>query len=553
MLEELKDGCVELGDEGGRGATNAGGAGQGVGSRRSEGKRSCAWQQVLGEELRWFHVESVVDAVEGASNGQEEPGSMEDADKTLPPFPNLVNSEGETDWAKYLLWMEDDMSLEERTNNNMFLTGNSIRDVSSDEVLQHLSSDARPTNQRSILLFKDLPAVHQGQHDGLAMYILGYDAADGLFFVRRFERLSSKIELLPRYWDCGKEKACLSIGGVLQIIRDVNLSAASTSHASVFPEWDEEFGFKVVVLAMFAQWVLDFSSGFRMTEEVEEMAAMLLWNWRYSLLTRSAGARACMHKFDDEKANQRPSGGCERGETQAVGEWSTRPKSPLSGSSGSSQDSAVDDNEKTDQVSSPIATTPNDRRATTYDSDEEEEWAALQEWAARSKLRNATQNVSAEPAAGSVATRPENSPDSPLSLTSALMTPEREDSPFDMSDPAKPVNAKRFSDTSTLCDEGEENKETFAFANAIRHAMLKEGSIEAMLKIYLEFVKEHPEHDSRKKRADLFDFLVAHVGSKYGGSLSVIETLAVLEKMGLAEEKAAEANLEIVGRGSKSG
>lgn len=465
-----------------------------------------------------------------------------------------MNPEGETDWAKYLLWMEDDMSLEERTNNNMFLTGDSIRDVSSDEVLQHLSSDATPTIQRSILLFKDLPAVRQGQHDGLAMYILGYDAADRLFFVRRFERLSSKIELLPRYWDCGKEKVCLSIEGVLQILRDVNLSAASTSHASVFPEWDEELGFKVVVLAMFAQWVLDFSGSFRMTEAVEEIAATLLWNWRYSLLTGTAGARACVHKFDEEEANERPSGGNERGEMQVVGKWSTPPDSPSSdGSSGSPQASAVDDTEKSDQVSSPIAITANDRRAKTYDSDEEEEWAALRQWAARSKLRNATQNVAAEPAAGLVATRADNSPDSLLRLTSALMTPKREYSPFDISDPAKPVDAKRFSDTSTLCDEGEESKETFAFANAIRHAMLKEGSIEAMLKVYLEFVKKHPEHDSKKKRADLFEFLVAHVGEEDGGSLSVIETLPVSEKMGLAEEKVAEANLDIAGRGSKSG
>lgn len=188
--------------------------------------------------------------VDASSDGQATPDSIEDVDMTLPPFPNLATRAGETDWAKYLIWMEDDMSFEERTNNNMLVAGNSIQEVSSEEVITHLSLHIGPTAKRRILLFKDLPAMRQGQHDGLAMYILGYDAAESVFFVRRFERLSSKIELLPQYWDCGKEVVWLSVGRVLQILRDVDYGDASTDHASVLPEWDEELGFKVVVVAM---------------------------------------------------------------------------------------------------------------------------------------------------------------------------------------------------------------------------------------------------------------------------------------------------------------
>ena len=123
---------------------------------------------------------------------------------------------------------------------------------------------------------------------------------------------------------------------------------------------------------------------------------------------------------------------------------------------------------------------------------------------------------------------------------SKSLTPERAISPFNACDPAMLVNAKRFSDSSTLCDERGEIKESLAFVNAIRNTMLKERSIEAMSEIYLEYIKEHPEHDSEKKRSEFFEFLVAQVGEKDGGSLAIIDALQVLKKMGLAEGKEAD-------------
>lgn len=446
------------------------------------------------------------------------PDSTEDVDMSLPPFPDLVNTAGETDWAEYLLWMEDDMSLEERTNNNMLLVGNTIRDVSSKDVITHLSLDIVPIAKRRFLLFKDLPPMRQGQHDGLAMYILGYDAADTMLFVRRFERLSSKIELLPQYWGCGKEVVWLSVGRLLQILQEVDLGDASTSHASVLPEWDEELGFKVVVVAMFAQWVLDFGSGLRMMTEVAEMAQMLLSRWKDSLLTDSAGVMTSVRQFEGEKASHQPYEGVDT--TEGEGVVSVRKSLRLK----TAHSSAVCDHKTATQASPLTDNAARDRRDT-YDSDEEEEWAALEDWAARNKPERQINTAETEPEGRAATSYADLSPDKASEPNDAFLTPERIQSPLDASDLVKLVDTKRFSDSSTLYDGCEENKERLTFTCTVLDAMSNTGSTEAMLKVYSEFVKEHPEHDSEKKRWQLFEFLVAHVGEENGGPFSATNTL----------------------------
>lgn len=433
----------------------------------------------------------------------------------LPPFPDLVTAAGKTDWAEYLLWMEDDMSLEERTNNNMLLVGNAIRDVSSEDVITHLSLDIVPIAKRRFLLFKDLPAMRQGQHDGLAMYILGYDVAETMLFVRRFERLSSKIELLPRYWDCGKEVVWLSVGRLLQILQEVDLGDASTSHASVLPEWDEELGFKVVVVTMFAQWVLDFGDGLRMMTEVAEIVQMLLSRWRDSLLTDSAGVMTSGRQLEGEKASRQPYEGVDT--TRVVSVSKTL-------SLETAQSSGVCDHETATQAS-PLTNDAACDRRDTYDSDEEEEWAALEDWAARNKSVKQTNTVNTEPDGRAATSYADFSPEKAPERNDAFLTPERIQSPVHASDLVKLVDTKRISDSSTLYDGCEENKERLTFTCTVLDAMSNTRSTKAMLKVYSEFVKEHPEHDSEKKRWQLFEFLVAHVGEENGGPFAVTNTL----------------------------
>lgn len=462
---------------------------------------------------------------DGDSEGQATPDSREDVDMALPPFPSLVSTAGETDWAKYLLWMEDGMSFEERTNNNMLIVGNAIREVSFDDVITHLSLDIVSTTKRRILLFKDLPAMRQGQHDGLAMYILGYDAVERVLFVRRFERLSSKIELLPRYWNCGREAVWLSVGRLLQLLRDVKVGDACTSHASILPEWDEELGFKVVVVAMLAQWILDFSTGFWMMTEVAEIAQMFLSRWRDSLLTDSAGIMTSVHQFEERHASHQPYEGVDSTEGEEVVSVS---KSLCLKTAHSS---SVCDHKTATQTSPLIDDTARDR-GDTYDSDEEEEWAALEDWAARNKPEKQIKTINTEPEGRAATWQADFSPDKALKPKTPLLTPERVQPPLHASELVRVVDTKRFSDSSTLCDEYDENKEGLTFTNTVRNAMLSKGSIEAMLKVYSEFVKEHPEHDSEKKRSELFKFLVAHVGEKDGGTFSVTDISRVLKKIG---------------------
>ena len=480
--------------------------------------------------------------VEEVSDGQVTPDSIDDVDLALPAFPNVLNPASETDWAKYLLWIEDDMSCEERMNNNMLLTNNSIRELSSHGVIMHLSLDIKPSikQRRRNLLFKDLPGMRREKHDGLAMYILGYDATDRLFFVRRFERLSSKIELLPRYWDCGSEMLALSVGRLLQMLRDSELRNASSDHSSVLPEWDEELGFKIVVVAMFAQWMLDFSSGFQMTEEVVEITNMLLSRWKDSLLSGSVGATSHLSNANAGKGDEGTSGNHSGGGAQVVKELKTPAESPLCDDcSKSSQTSDLGDDKRAGHASSPVATAPHYERGTTYDSDEEEEWAGLQEWATRSKLRQSTEAVTTEAVAGPATLREELKPESRLRPTSPLITPEGGEPLSDSSDPASSIDVRRFSDSSTLFDEGGKYKASLTFTEAMRNAMLKECSIEAMLKVYSEFVKEHVEHNVERKRFDLFEFLVAHVEENDSSSLFVKNTRQEPKERDLAEEPQA--------------
>jgi len=134
-------------------------------------------------------------ADDGCSSFQGTHGPGADSSTATPDFPDITKASGETDWGKYLAYMEDDMSFEERINNNMLLEGSSIREISANQSLTQLSLDLERDDGRMMLLFKDLPAMRQGKQVGQAMYILGYDLARPDFFLRLFEKLPYNISV----------------------------------------------------------------------------------------------------------------------------------------------------------------------------------------------------------------------------------------------------------------------------------------------------------------------------------------------------------------------
>ena len=456
---------------------------------------------------------------------------------TLPAFPTLITTTGDTDWAKYLTWMEDDLSLDERVNNNMLLQGNSIRNVSFNEALTHLSLDTKPTAARRLLLFKDLPAMQQGAHHGQAMFILGYDLASTEFFLRLFERLPSTMYLIPECWEFGAEILRLSVGEVLEILRGGDSTELSTLKPSFWSEWNEDIGFKTVVVILFAQWILDFSIVLPLDAGVAGRVEESLLMWRESMLVEfEAGEGSVFDVVEEEHDEQSDAGmGSEIGQEVARSRtWLDSPPSEVNLEISTISSFCAQD--EPSQAPPFIDTASHCRRAT-YDSDEEEGWAALEDWAARNKLEAPTMAVTTNTSVAGAAAELIPDENVPSSASSKADVPE---SHLEALDQESSVDAKRFSGSSTLCDGCEEDKEKLAFTNMMHKAMLGEGSVSAMLEVYLDYVTKSPEHDSDKKRKELFDFLLAHVEVRQGDSLSVRETLQRLKEMGLTEDGSAE-------------
>lgn len=273
-----------------------------------------------------------------------------------------------------------------------------------------------------------------------------------------------------------------------------------------------------------------------MVAEVAEIAKILLSRWRDSLLTDFAGAMASVHQFEgfeEKKASQQPDQ--EVSTTEGAEMRSVSESLCLKTARGSS----VCAHETSVHASSPIDDASRDRR-NIYDSDEEEEWAALENWAAHNKLEKQIKTVNTEAGGRTATSQADLSSHKASELNEPVPTPERVQSPLDESDLSRLGHMKRFSDSSTLCDVFEENKERSKFIKTVRNAILNEGSIVAMLEVYLKFVKEHPEHDSEKKRLEFLEFLVTHGGEKDGESYPVTDALQVLKKVSLAEEKEAD-------------
>lgn len=492
-------------------------------------------------------------ADDGCSSFQGTHGPGADSSTATPDFPDITKASGETDWGKYLAYMEDDMSFEERINNNMLLEGSSIREISANQSLTQLSLDLERDYGRMMLLFKDLPAMRQGKQVGQAMYILGYDLARPDFFLRLFEKLPSTISLLPQHWDFSIEILRLTVGDVLDMLEDNDVVNLSTLHQCILPWWDEELGFKVVILILFGQWILDFDRAF-IWEEETKMLRELLVKWRVLLSAGMDGQKEFAHDVEEEVEERQSH--VEEGDTKGAQEVAAQDVSKESSLVSHSPEashisSLVDDG--IPQHAPPSLKVPRHRQKDTYDSDEEDEWAALEKWAASKKQESPLKAVNPEQVSETALVAPELSADDNIDPTNAFLTPERVKSPLEIFDLENPADAKRFSDLSTLCDGCEGNKEKLTFSNTLRNAMLSAGSIEAMTEVYLDFVRKNPEHDSERKRIELLEFLLGHVEEKDGGLLSVEKMLEELKDMGLTEDEAEAAEAERGGSSNRSG
>ncbi|KAI9873412.1 MAG: hypothetical protein M1830_000440 [Pleopsidium flavum] len=475
------------------------------------------------------------------SNAQEvkEPGT--DNGTSPPDFPDVTNESGGTDWAKYLAWMEDDMSFEERINNNMLLEGSVVQEVSSNQSLTQLSLDLEQDGAPTMLLFKDLPAMHQGKRIGKAMYILGYDLRCLSFFLRLFEELPSTISVLPQHWDLGVETLRLTVEDVLCVLQDNVGVDLRSLRQDLLHGWDEEHGFKIVVLILFGQWIVDFERAFMWEEETTEIIRGLLVKWRKLLSMGLVEVLESVHDVEEEEGDRQLQ--VEEVDTegaQEAGALNVSMESPLVQTP---QVSTFSD-EGSPQCAPRSIKVPRVRKRDTYDSDEEEEWAALEQWAACKKLELPVNGVKPEQISETAPLTPEFSPDNDLDRTDAFLAPERADSPAGVAEVKDSANEKRYSDLSTLCDGCEGNKEKLTFANTLRNAMLNDGSIQAMTEVYLEFVQKNPAHDSESKRRQLFAFLLTHIEEKDGGSLSVQGSMEQLKEMGVAEEEAETAGVK---------
>ncbi|KAI9880339.1 MAG: hypothetical protein M1830_003950 [Pleopsidium flavum] len=466
---------------------------------------------------------------------QDTEKTAEDTSTAVPDVPDITNGTGDADWSKYLAWMEDDMSFEERINNNMLLDGSLVQEVSSNQTFIYLGLDLQHHHGQMMLLFKDLPAMNQGKHIGQAMYILGYDLARPGFFLRFFEKLPSTIYVLPQHWNFGIETLRLTVGEVFHILQDNDCLDLSVFQQSILPEWDEELGFKLVVLIMFGQWILDFERALICDKETTEIMRRLLVKWRESLPAGLNEVKKSIHDIDDGVLETQFHE--EKGNMKGAQEFAAVDLSMESPLVQTSQLSSFSDDGSPRYAMSSIKV-PRIRKRQTYDSDEEEEWAALEKWAASKKQESALKALNHEQTSETALVAPALSLDDNIDPTNAFVTRERAKSLVEVLDLGNPTDAKRFSDISTLCDACEGNKEKPTFANTLRSAMLSEGSIEAMMEVYLDFVKKHPEQDSERKRTELFKFLLGHVEEKDGGSVSVGKTLEDLKSMSVTEEEA---------------
>lgn len=474
---------------------------------------------------------------EDTEYGFDRPADATLDEELLQDFQRMVDASGQTDYWRYLLRVENNMSREERANNNMLLQGDRVLALSCERSLVHLHLERQIRDETAILLFKDLPVMRQGRQLDREMYILGYDLARPGFILRAFERLPPTMALMPDFWDSGIEVIRMTGREVVTVLEGGVDSGAVTLQEALLPRWKDELGMKVVVLVLFGQWILDFKKAFMWERSMERLEELVL-KWRDFLSeswSEETGHKHDLAKVEDEQPLLEEE--IDTRGAQEVKVLDVVMDSPVLTQSPAAAILACGPDHGSPSTMPPSIKVPRLRKRIVYDSDEEEEWAALQEWAARQKPEPHNEVASTDLTAEELSSGLELSHNDTVDPTDAFLAPEPVESPMEVFDIEKPVDAKRFSDLSTLCDGCEGNNAKLTFANTLSNAMLNEGSIEAMTNAYLDFARRNPEHDSEAKRDALFKFLLSHVDETVGGLLSVERTMKQLQEMGVKEEE----------------
>ncbi|KAI9873411.1 MAG: hypothetical protein M1830_000439 [Pleopsidium flavum] len=411
----------------------------------------------------------------------------------LADFQGMKDAYGQTDYRKYLLRIENEMSYQERVSDNVLLDGDCVLELSHERSLVHLHSDRRGKEKESVLLFKDLPIMQQGSQIGQAMYMLGYDLSSGVEVLRLTTQ--EVTDVLERKID---EK-----GFIMQ--------------QTMLPEWHDELDMKIVVLILIGQWLHDFNEVFQLGEvganafnisETEEIAEFALERTaereRDPVNNHNEGIQEVIAKC----AINTVAGKESKGDIE-IHKSSSKESEVLVGRSeyhvnAEGTIEATSDHGSADYAAFSIKI-PRVRKIDTYDGEEEEEWATLVAWREQQTSPTKLAVTGTEPVSAQKSSK--LSPENGMDPTQAFSTSERVQWP-EFLDEDENVDQKRFSNTSTLCEDCEAAQGEVISANTARNAQLQEGSLNTIVDAYLKNVAKYPENDSVQKRKALLKFLL---------------------------------------------
>lgn len=441
-----------------------------------------------------------------------------------PALPNLAQLSGptsRTDWSAYLVWVENDLSFRERTEDNVLLINDVAKVLSTNAAATYINDPyfVGPA-ERALLLFYDLPVVKDGVVVGCEVHILAYDLLEEEFVIIWFEECPFGLEQLAAVWkEKGHEMCRCKSQEVVRALDDPKLAEDVSPKweeefgSNVLPEWKEEPGLKVCALLFITQFLIDFQCPFDLDPYNVMQLQVLLAAWRRKVgrwwfAAKSTAALDLSDPGMSSGSSASAIGGSFYG---------------LGGSPGSVTFSFGNPGSKKELLASLQSYTITRSRGNTYkrrpeqciyDEEDEDGWEALQAWAA-GQHDFAVELAESKPAkVGSKSVHESEgyaaSSDEGISPTTTFATPP-ENVPSH-------IPLLRLDDCYNSDAEGNKQCNTL---NTLYQTRLEGSSVIAIANALKELVEKRPSLDSAENQQKLRELLTQFINEAEANPLEV--------------------------------